>query len=115
MYNSVLIIGRTTDKPTLRQLENGTMVANFTLAVNRPYKNLEGEVDVDFINCTAWNATAQSIVEYLKKGSLICVKGIIITREETFTCVKETEGGETYKKKIKYLDVQVEKVIYLKL
>lgn len=113
MYNSVLLIGRTTDKPNLKTLESGIVVGNFTLAVARPFKNADGEIETDFINCTMWNSIASSAYEYVKKGSLICVKGILQTKEEVISCVND--DGVIYKRKFKYLDVYVEKVIYLKL
>ena len=64
MYNSVLLIGRTTDKPKIRQLESGVMVGNLTLAVNRPFKNTDGQYETDFINCTLWNGIASSANEF---------------------------------------------------
>ena len=44
MFNLVLLIGKMTDKPTLRTLENGQIVGNFALAVQRPFKNMEGKI-----------------------------------------------------------------------
>ena len=113
MYNSVLIIGRTTDKPKIRQLESGVVVGNMTLAVNRPFKNTDGEYDTDFISCTMWNSIATSANEFCKKGSLIGVRGYVVNKEETVTVLGE--GGEQYKKTIKVLDINVDKVIFLKL
>ena len=52
MFNLVLLIGKMTDKPTLRTLENGQIVGNFSLAVHRPFKNMEGEYETYFINCS---------------------------------------------------------------
>lgn len=113
MYNSVLLIGRTTDKPKIRQLESGVMVGNLTLAVNRPFKNTDGQYETDFINCTLWNGIASSANEFCNKGSLIGVRGYLVTKEET-VLFKNEEGVE-YKKTIKIPDLHVDKVIFIKL
>ena len=113
MYNSVILIGRTTDKPTLRTLDNGFSVGNLTLAVNRPFKNSDGEYDTDFINCTMWNGVANSANEFCRKGSVVAVKGLLVTKDDSVMIT--TESGEQIKKNIKVLDIQVEKVIFIKL
>jgi len=113
MYNSVLLIGRATDKPVVKQLESGVVVGNFVLAVNRPYKNGNGEYDCDFINLTMWNSVASYAEEYIKKGSLVCVKGYLMPREEILNCINE--GGEEYKRKVRTVEVYVEKIVFLKL
>ena len=51
----------------------------FTLAVNRRYTNEEGEREADFISCVAWNKTAETLVQYFKKGSQIALNGRIQT------------------------------------
>lgn len=113
MYNSVVLIGRTTDKPTVRKLESGLIVGNFVLAVNRPFKNSDGEYDVDFIPCTLWNINATNANEFCKKGSTIAVKGYLQQKEDSVGITTDT--GEVFKKTIKVLDVVVEKLIFLKL
>lgn len=113
MFNSVVLIGRAVDVPNVKTLDSGMVVGNFTLAVGRPYKNLEGNYDTDFIVCTCWNSVAMSAAEYIKKGSLICVKALLITKDDTYTFT--TEQNESISRKIKALEVSVERVIYLKL
>ncbi len=113
MYNSITLIGRTTEKPVVKTLENGTIVGNFTLAVQRPYRNVNGDYETDFIPCVMWNSTAKSAEDYVKKGSLICVKAILLTKEDTITCLDE--NGSPITKHLKGYDVTVEKIIYLKL
>ncbi len=113
MYNSVLIIGRTTDVPEVRKLESGLVVGNLTLAVNRPFRNTDGETDTDFINCVLWNAVALSANEFCKKGSLIAIKGYLACKDDTV--VFKTDDNEQLKKRIKSMEVVVEKVMFLKL
>lgn len=76
--NKVLLNGRITKDLELRKTQSGTSVIRFTLAVNRRFKQ-EGQPDADFISCTAWGKTAETMSQYLRKGSLIGVEGRITT------------------------------------
>ncbi|WP_332634826.1 single-stranded DNA-binding protein [Halalkalibacter flavus] len=80
MLNRVVLVGRLTRDPELRYTPNGVAVANFTLAVNRPFSNQQGEREADFINCVIWRKQAENVANYLKKGSLAGVDGRIQTR-----------------------------------
>lgn len=80
MINNVTIIGRTTKDIELRATSSGTNNASFTLAVERNFKNANGEKETDFINCVAWRKTAEIVAQYAPKGSLIGVRGRIQTR-----------------------------------
>ncbi|MDE6501827.1 MAG: single-stranded DNA-binding protein [Ruminococcus sp.] len=74
--NKVILMGRLTADPVLRQTPSGTVSCNFSIAVNRKFANKQtGERDADFIRCTAWRTTAEFINRYFKKGSMICVEG----------------------------------------
>lgn len=64
----------------LRYTGSGIAVASFTVAIDRPFTNAQGERDTDFINCVAWRRTAETIANFTKKGSLIGVTGRIQTR-----------------------------------
>lgn len=77
--NKVILMGRLTADPELRQSQNGTSVCRFTIAVTRRFKNAQGEYDADFPNCTAWRQTAEFVSRYFKKGSMICVEGTLRT------------------------------------
>ena len=79
MLNNVSLVGRLTKDPEIKVLGENT-VCNFTLAVNRTFKNKDGEKDADFIQCQAWNKQADFINTFLKKGQLIAVTGEIRTR-----------------------------------
>ncbi|RQW19878.1 single-stranded DNA-binding protein [Bacillus sp. C1-1] len=78
--NRFIAVGRLTRDPELRFTPNGVAVANFTLAVNRPFKNGSGEQEADFINCVVWRKPAENVANFLKKGSLAGVDGRVQTR-----------------------------------
>jgi single-strand DNA-binding protein len=78
--NRVVLVGRLTKDPELKYTSNGVAVANFTLAVNRSFKNAQGDTEADFINCTVWRKPAENVANFLKKGSLAGVDGKIQTR-----------------------------------
>lgn len=80
MINSTVLVGRMTKDAELRYTPSNQAVATFTLAVNRNFKNQNGEREADFINCVAWRKTAEIIEQYTSKGSLIGVTGRIQTR-----------------------------------
>ncbi|WP_338471217.1 single-stranded DNA-binding protein [Niallia sp. XMNu-256] len=80
MINRVILVGRLTRDPELRYTPNGVAVATFSLAVNRPFSNQQGEREADFINCVVWRKQAENVANFLKKGSLAGVDGRIQTR-----------------------------------
>jgi single-strand DNA-binding protein len=76
MLNHVVLIGRLTRDPELRYTPgNGVPVATFTLAVDRPFTNQQGDREADFINIVTWRKLAENCANYLKKGSLAAVTG----------------------------------------
>jgi single-strand DNA-binding protein len=78
--NKVELIGRLTKDPEIRYTQtNNTMVASFTLAVNRRFAK-EGEQQADFINCIAWSKTAEFVNKYFNKGQQVAIVGRIQTR-----------------------------------
>jgi len=78
-YNKGVYGGRLVNDPELKQTESGTPVANFTVAVDRPYKKGAQKV-TDFINCIAWKGTAEFVTRYFRKGNAICVTGSLQIR-----------------------------------
>ncbi len=78
MINKVILVGRITKDPALRKTQNGTSVVSFTLACNRRVPS-QGQ-DADFINCVAWNKTADFMAQYVRKGALLGIEGRIQTR-----------------------------------
>jgi single-strand DNA-binding protein len=75
MLNRVVLIGRLTRDPELRYTQNGVAIASFILAVDRNYKNANGERETDFIPCVVWRQLAELCAEYLAKGKLAAVDG----------------------------------------
>jgi len=73
--NRAILTGRLTSDPEVRYTTNELPVARFSLAIPRPTKN--GEKEVDFINCVAWRGLAKICGEYLKKGKLVAIEGRI--------------------------------------
>ncbi len=82
-YNFAIIIGRMTKSVELKTTQNGTSTCSFTVAVDRAFKNANGEKVTDFINCVAWRGQAEFISKYFTKGSVIGVQGNIQTRSYT--------------------------------
>ena len=80
MINQVTLVGRLTKDPELRITSEGTSVTNVTVAVNRHYRNANGEIGADFVPCTLWKKTAENIVQYCRKGSLIGITGRVQSR-----------------------------------
>ncbi|WP_077623760.1 single-stranded DNA-binding protein [Sediminibacillus massiliensis] len=80
MLNRVVLVGRLTKDPDLRYTPNGVAVANFTLAVNRPFSNQQGNREADFINCVVWRRAAENLANFMSKGSLVGVDGRLQTR-----------------------------------
>lgn len=80
MINRVVLVGRMTKDPELRRTTQGDAVTSFTLAVNRNFKNANGNIDADFINCLIWRKPAENVERYCSKGSLVGVEGRIQTR-----------------------------------
>lgn len=78
--NRVILIGRLTADPELRQTQSGISSCRFTVAVNRKFKNEHtGEYDADFITCQAWRQTAEFVGRYFTKGSMIALEGSLRT------------------------------------
>ena len=77
--NKVVLVGRLTRDPEVRSTSTGNSNARFTVAVNRNFKNKDGQYDADFISCVAFSRTAEFIAKYFKKGNMICLEGRIQT------------------------------------
>lgn len=87
--NKVILGGRLTADPELKQTTSGISVCSFTLAINRRFQavNADGTPtaaqQADFISCVAWRQTAEFITRYFRKGSSLCIVGSIQTRTWT--------------------------------
>ena len=79
MLNKVVLIGRLTKDPEARETQSGIAITNFTLAVNRNYKDENGDNPADFIQIVTWRGLAENCAKYLVKGRLAAVAGRIQT------------------------------------
>ena len=103
--NKVLLIGNLTKDPELRYTPNGTAVTNLRLAVNRKFKDRNGELKEDtcFLTVTAWDKQAEICNQYLQKGRAVFVEGILQSRSW------ETSDGQ----KRSTIDVRAERIQFL--
>jgi single-strand DNA-binding protein len=90
LLNRVILIGRLTKDPDLKYTPAGVAVTQFSLAVDRPFKE-SGETKTDFIPIVAWRALAETCANYLKKGRLAAVEGRIQIRN-----YDNAEGRKVY-------------------
>ncbi|MBO5060025.1 MAG: single-stranded DNA-binding protein [Clostridia bacterium] len=88
--NKVILMGRLTRDPEMRQTPNGVAVCSFSIAVNRRFAK-EGQQTADFLNCTAWRQQAEFICKYFQKGSMIAVVGSLQSRSW-----EESDGKKRY-------------------
>ena len=87
-FNSITLVGRLTKKPESKDLSKGSKRVSYTLAVNRPYSDDEGNHPADFFQIVAWNKLGDICESYLDKGSLVLVKGRLQSR--SYTTGKQT-------------------------
>lgn len=80
MINNVVLVGRLTKDPELRYTPSNVATASFTLAVNRNFKNADGQREADFINCVMWRQSAENLANWCRKGQQIGITGRIQTR-----------------------------------
>ena len=101
--NQVFLVGRLTKDPEVEKKDGGKKVSHITLAVQRPFKNVDNLYDTDFIRCVMWNAVAESATEYCKTGDVIGVKG----RLETDT-YEDKDGNAKY-----FVQVVAERISFI--
>jgi len=90
MLNHIVLMGRLTRDPELRQTQSGVSVASFSLAVDRDYQNRDsGEKQTDFIDIVAWRSTAEFVSKYFSKGKMAVVSGRLQIRDWT-----DRDGGK---------------------
>jgi len=87
MINRLILVGRITDKPELRQTNTNKSVTNFDLAVNRTF----GEKETDFFKIVVWGKTAEFVCQYVEKGDLLGLDGRLQTRN-----YENAEGQKVY-------------------
>ena len=90
--NKVILIGNITKGIELRQSNSGKFVVEFSIAINNGKDQQGNELPADFINCTAWNKTAEVLSKYATKGTKVCIEGAMKT--QTWT---DQQGNNRYK------------------
>lgn len=106
MINTVALTGRMTKNPDLKYTQSGKAVATFSLAVDRNFKDNNGNKITDFPRCVIWGKNAENLANYTHKGSLIGVTGMIATRtfedkngQKRFACEINVEHFTLLEKK----------------
>lgn len=95
-FNKVFLGGRLTSDPEIKQTPNGKMVCQFSVAVNRKGK----DQPTDFINCVAWEKSAELLSKFFRKGSSICVVGELQVRQW-----KDKDGGNRYATEVRVSEI----------
>ncbi|MBW1604997.1 single-stranded DNA-binding protein [Lactobacillus sp. Sy-1] len=91
MINRATLTGRLTRDVELRYTQSGRAVGSFTLAVDRRFKNGNGDREADFINCVIWGQSAENFKNYVHKGNLVGIDGRIQTRS-----YENNQGNRVY-------------------
>jgi single-strand DNA-binding protein len=103
VYNRVILIGRTTRDPELRYSPQGHPVTSFTLAVDRSFKNSQGEREADFIDVTLWRKPGELVAQYVNKGQLLAVEGRLEIRSYTDTQGIRRKGARIVANAVRFL------------
>lgn len=104
MINRVVLVGRLTKDLELRYTPSGVAVATFTLAVNRAFKNQQGEREADFINVVVWRQLAEHCANYLNKGKQAAVDGRLQTRSYENNAGQRVYVTEVIAENVQFLD-----------
>ncbi len=104
MLNRIVLIGRLTADPALRFTPNGVAVCGFTLAVDRPFKNQQGERETDFIDIVVWRKLAETCANHLSKGRLVGVEGRLQVRSYEAQDGSKRKAAEVIADNIQFLD-----------
>lgn len=89
--NRVTLVGRLTAKPELRYTGSNLPYARFTIAVNRTFRNNDGQAEADFISVIVWRKQAENVCNFLDKGRLVSVDGRLQTGSYT-----DKDGNRRY-------------------
>jgi len=104
VLNRIVLIGRLTRDPELRYTPNGIAVASFTLAVDRPFANPQGERETDFIDIVAWRKLAETVSGHLQKGRLVAVQGRLQIRSYETQDGQRRRAAEVVADDVRFLD-----------
>lgn len=102
--NRIILIGRLTRDPEIKYVGEGTAMARFTLAVDRPYTNKGGERETDFINIVAWRRLAEICADYLAKGRLTAVEGRLEIQSYTNSEGEQRKAAQVVADNVRFLE-----------
>ena len=104
MLNLVVLIGRLVRDPELRYTPAGVAVASFTVAVDRPFTNAQGERETDFIDVVVWRRLAETCAQHLQKGRLVAVEGRLQVRSYESADGQRRRVAEVVANDVRFLD-----------
>ncbi len=104
MLNRIVLIGRLTRDPELRYTPSGVAVASFSLAVDRPFANQQGERETDFIDIVVWRKLAETVSGHLQKGRLVAVQGRLQIRSYETQDGQRRKAAEVVADDVRFLD-----------
>lgn len=104
MLNRIILIGRLTRDPELRYTPQGVPVASFSLAVDRPFANQQGQREADFIDCVAWRKLGETVGNHLTKGRLVAVEGRLQIRSYEAQDGTKRKVAEVVADSVRFLD-----------
>lgn len=104
MLNRIILIGRLTRDPEMRYVPSGHPVASFSLAVDRPFANQQGERETDFIDIVAWRKLAEQVSQHLSKGRLVAVEGRLQIRSYETQDGQKRKVAEVVADAVRFLD-----------
>lgn len=104
MLNRIILIGRLTRDPELRYTPNGVAVSSFTVAVDRPFTNQQGERETDFIDVVVWRKLAETCANHLGKGRLVAVEGMLQIRSYETPEGQRRKVAEVIADNVRFLD-----------
>ncbi len=104
MLNKIILIGRLTRDPEPRYTTSGVAVTRFTIAVDRPYTNRQGERETDFIDIVTWQKLAETVANNLSKGRLVAVEGRLQIRSYDDNQGIRRKAAEVIAENVRFLD-----------
>uniref|UniRef100_A0A7C1NWS6 Single-stranded DNA-binding protein n=1 Tax=Agrobacterium albertimagni TaxID=147266 RepID=A0A7C1NWS6_9HYPH len=104
MINTVILVGRLVRDPELRYTQGGVPVGHFTVAVDRPFLNQQGQRAADFIDVVVWRQLAETCAQHLSKGRLVAVEGRLQVRNFETQEGQRRRVAEVVARTVRFLD-----------
>ena len=104
MLNTVILVGRLVRDPELRYTQGGVPVGHFTVAVDRPFLNQQGQREADFIDVVVWRQLAETCAQHLSKGRLVAVEGRLQVRTYQTQEGQRRKVAEVVADAVRFLD-----------